>query len=193
MASQRNTVPKIPMKSFNNKQAEFTPSVNAQPLVESQEDAYSPKFPKQRRYSNLLIFITVSLLIAGAGMGILIWNLVSHQQTDQLSVSGRIEGYETDIGAKVAGRIQSVTAREGDEVHQNQVIVKLDDAEIQAQLKGTSARLDSTQKQEEQAKLQINLLESQILESQLTLQQSKEMPKVGFFRLSRQLLHLKRS
>jgi HlyD family secretion protein len=169
------------VKSFNKKQAEFTPSVNTQPLVESQEYAPSPKLPLQKRHPNSRIFIALGLLIVGAGVGILVWNFRSGQQTEQLRVSGRIEGYETDIGAKVGGRIQSVAVREGDEVHQNQVIVKLDDAEIQAQLKGAFARLDSTQKQEEQAKLQINLLESQMEESQLTLQQSQGDAKGRIF------------
>jgi HlyD family secretion protein len=80
-------------------------------------------------------------------------------------VSGRIEGYETDIGAKVAGRVESIAVREGDAVRKGQLIVRLDDEQIQAQLKGAAARLDSIQKQEEQARLQINLFESQILEN----------------------------
>ncbi len=118
------------------------------------------------------VLIPLALFIAGVGFAI--WYFISiTQTTNTIRVSGRIEGYETDIGAKVPGRIESVAVREGDAVHPGQVIVKLDDAEIRAQLKGASARLDSIQRQEEQARLQINVLESQILENQLTLQQSQ--------------------
>jgi HlyD family secretion protein len=166
-------------QSTNNKKAEFTPSVSDQSVLEPQQHAPSLKFYKHRRHPNPLIFIPISLLIAG--VGILVWNFLTPPPTKQLRLSGRLEGYETDIGAKVAGRIQSVTVREGDEVHKGEVIVKLDDAEIQAQLKGATARVDATQIQEEQARLQINLLESQILETQLSLQQAQGDAKGRIF------------
>jgi HlyD family secretion protein len=166
-------------QSTNNKKAEFTPLVSDQSVLEPQQHDPSLKFSKHWRHPNPLLFIPISLLIAG--VGILVWNFLTPPQTKQLRLSGRLEGYETDIGAKVAGRIQSVTVREGDEVHKGEVIVKLDDAEIQAQLKGAAARVDAAQKQEEQARLQINLLESQILETQLSLQQAQGDAKGRIF------------
>ncbi|MEH2133794.1 MAG: HlyD family efflux transporter periplasmic adaptor subunit [Nostoc sp.] len=126
------------------------------------------------------LLIPVALLFIGAG--VTTWFFLSpHSETNALRLSGRIEGYETDVGAKVAGRIESVAVREGDAVHKDQVIVKLDDAEIQAQLQGAEARLDSIRKQEEQARLQINILESQITENQLTLQQARGDAKGQIF------------
>ncbi|MBD2364918.1 efflux RND transporter periplasmic adaptor subunit [Anabaena minutissima FACHB-250] len=119
------------------------------------------------------LFICLALLLTGVGVSIWYF-LPSHSETNTIRLSGRIEGYETDVGVKVAGRIQSVAVREGEEVQKGQVIVNLDDAEIQAQLKGAEARLDFTYKQEEQARLQIDFLESQILENRLTLQQAQE-------------------
>ncbi|MEH2273722.1 MAG: HlyD family efflux transporter periplasmic adaptor subunit [Nostoc sp.] len=126
------------------------------------------------------VLIPVALLLIGAG--VITWFfLLPHSETNALRFGGRIEGYETDIGAKVAGRIESVAVREGDAVHKDQVIVKLDDAEIQAQLQGADARLDSIRKQEEQARLQINILESQIMENQLSLQQAQGDAKGQIF------------
>lgn len=126
------------------------------------------------------LLIPIALLLIGAG--VTTWFFLSpHSETNALRLSGRIEGYETDVGAKVAGRIESVAVREGDVVRKNQVIVKLDDAEIQAQLQGAEARLDSIRKQEEQARLQINILESQIIENQLTLQQARGDAKGQIF------------
>ncbi|MEH2252394.1 HlyD family secretion protein [Nostoc sp.] len=126
------------------------------------------------------VLIPVALLLIGAGVTTWFF-LLPHSETNVLRLSGRIEGYETDIGAKVAGRIESVAVREGDAVHKDQVIVKLDDAEIQAQLQGADARLDSIRKQEEQARLQINILESQIMENQLSLQQARGDAKGQIF------------
>ncbi len=128
--------------------------------------------------SKRLLIIPVVLLLAGVGT---YWYFSPSPAQTALRLSGRIEGYETNIGAKVAGRITTMTVREGDEVHKNQVIVKLDDAETQAQLKGAAARLDSTQKQEEQARLAINLLQSQITENQLNLQQAQGDAKGRIF------------
>lgn len=126
---------------------------------------------KGKRKLSPRLLIPLGLLLVGLGAAT--WYFLSPKPaTNALRVSGRIEGYETDIGAKVAGRIRSVAVREGDEVQKDQVIVQLDDEEIQAQLKGASARLDSTEKEEEQARLQINLLENQILENQLYLKQA---------------------
>ncbi|MEH2011746.1 HlyD family secretion protein [Nostoc sp.] len=126
------------------------------------------------------VLIPVAVLLIGAGIATWFF-LLPHSETNALRLSGRIEGYETDIGAKVAGRIESVAVREGDAVHKDQVIVKLDDAEIQAQLQGADARLDSIRKQEEQARLQINILESQIMENQLSLQQARGDAKGQIF------------
>ncbi|MDZ8226285.1 MULTISPECIES: HlyD family secretion protein [unclassified Nostoc] len=138
----------------------------------------STKKPQGKRFR--LVLILVSLFLVGAGVSA--WYYFSlPPKITSLRVSGRIEGYETDIGAKVAARIDSVEVREGDRVLKNQVIVKLDDAEIQAQLKGAVARVDSMQQQQEQAKLQINLLNNQILENQLALQQSEGDAKGRIF------------
>jgi HlyD family secretion protein len=152
----------------------------AQSLSPPQEPVDSSESAKQKRKLSPRLLILLVLLLTG--IGISIWYfLSSNSETNVLRISGRLEGYETDIGAKVAGRIESVAVREGDEVHKNQVIVQLDDAEIQAQLQGAAARLDSMKKEEEQARLQINLLQSQILENQLNLQQAQGDAKGQIF------------
>ncbi|MBD0344820.1 MAG: efflux RND transporter periplasmic adaptor subunit [Coleofasciculus sp. Co-bin14] len=133
-------------------------------------EADAPKQPQRKRFPRVLIPLGLVL----TGTGVATWYFLSlPSKTEPLHVSGRIEGYETDIGAKVAGRIEFVAVREGDAVRKGQPIVRMDDEQIQAQLKGAAARLDGTQKQEEQARLQINLLENQILEAQIALQQAQ--------------------
>lgn len=63
--------------------------------------------------------------------------------------------------------------REGDTVQQGQVIARLDDAELQAQLDAAEARVAAAQQQVNQAQLQIDVLASQVEEAQLNLQQSQ--------------------
>ncbi|MGD2183344.1 HlyD family secretion protein [Lusitaniella coriacea] len=125
--------------------------------------------PKRKISPKLLI--PVGVLIAGiAGAS---WYFLSPSPEEPLAVSGRIEGYETLIGAKVAGRVESVVPREGDVVKAGETIARMDDDELQAQLRGAKARLIAAQQQSEQARLQINVLESQIQEMQLNRQQAQ--------------------
>ena len=60
--------------------------------------------PRQRRLPKLLRIVVPLLLLAAIGWGVSrqVW-----RQTPEpgLHLSGRIEGYETDVGAKVGGKI----------------------------------------------------------------------------------------
>ncbi|OLP18907.1 hypothetical protein BST81_08305 [Leptolyngbya sp. 'hensonii'] len=125
---------------------------------------------KGDRRPNPRILIPIVLLV---GAGITFWFYSTRPKSTALAVTGRIEGYETDIGAKTPGRVDMVAVREGDRVQQGQIIVRLDDDEIQAQLRGAEARLKTAQEQEQQALLQITVVQSQIQEAELTLQQSQ--------------------
>ncbi len=124
----------------------------------------------QRRKKLLLLLIPVALLLA-AGFGVRAWLL--QPDDDALQLSGRIEGYETDLGAKAGGRIESVAVREGDAVQQGQVIARLDDDELQATLAAAKANRAAAEQQVNQARSQIGVIQSQIDEAQLTLQQSE--------------------
>lgn len=110
------------------------------------------------------------LLIAGV-VGIRYWLI--QPDDSRIQLSGRIEGYETDLGAKVGGRIESIAVREGDLVQRGQVIARLDDQELQAQLDAAQSRVLAAQQQVNQAQLQVAVVESQLQEAQLTLQQSE--------------------
>jgi HlyD family secretion protein len=104
-----------------------------------------------------------------------VWYFVLRPEPEgPLELSGRIEGYETDIGAKVPGKIEQVTVREGDTVRVGQLVVQLDDNEIQARLREAQARVETAQQQKQQAQLQLDVLENRIREAQLNLQQVQQ-------------------
>ncbi|EKU96477.1 multidrug resistance efflux pump [Leptolyngbya sp. PCC 7375] len=126
----------------------------------------------QSKHKNRLrVLLPLGLLVVGGGL--FVTYFLSRSPTDTLQLSGRIEGYETDIGAKVSGRVEAVAVREGDQVNDGQVIVRLDDDEVQAQLDEAKAQLASAQQQERQAQLQIEVLQSQIRRAQVSLEQSQ--------------------
>jgi HlyD family secretion protein len=131
--------------------------------------AVTPGHSTKRR---LLLPFGVVLAIAGTAAGI--WYLLSRPSEGTLQISGRIEGYETDVGAKVGGRVKTVAVREGDPVKQGQLIAQLDDDEIQAQLQGAAARIAAAEQQARQARLQIDVIDNQLREAQLNVLQSQQ-------------------
>ena len=55
--------------------------------------------------------------------------------------NGRIEATQVDVAAKYAGRLESVTVKEGDEVTAGQVIARISSPEYEAQLRGAQAEV----------------------------------------------------
>ena len=130
-----------------------------------QPSGKKPKIPKPVR-----IFGAIALL---AGLGCSVYRLFFyHPEPDGLFLSGRIEGYETDVSAKIGGRIASVAVREGDEVKPGQLLVRLDDADLQAQLQGAAARVRQAQDTLERYRQQLPILEAQLQQAALTTNQS---------------------
>ncbi len=119
----------------------------------------------------LPLLIPLGLLIVAAGFGIRYW--LTRPDDSAIELSGRLESYESDLGAKVGGKVKSVAVREGDRVKQGQVVAQLDDQELRAQLEAAKAKVNAVQQQVTQAGLQIEVVESQVQEAQLTLEQSQ--------------------
>ncbi|HEY9654908.1 MAG TPA: biotin/lipoyl-binding protein, partial [Crinalium sp.] len=146
----------------------------AQSLPESSDRPSSePLQPAKRRQlkSRLLIPVGVAAI---AGTSLALWYFLSQPANQDLRLSGRIEGYETDVGAKTGGRVDTIAVREGDPVKQGQLLVRISDTEVQAQLRGAAAKVTAAQQQAQQAQLQIAVIENQIRESQLNVLQSQQ-------------------
>ena len=145
----------------------------SQTTSQFQEEKTVPAQQSQRSLGKLRLIIPLALLLLGVGIG-LRYYFFGHSEDNNLELSGRIEGDETDVGAKVGGRIEEIAVREGDRVNKGQIIAQLDDAELKAQLEGAKARLNAAEQQVNQARLQIEVIQSQIKEAQLNLRQSAE-------------------
>ncbi len=91
-----------------------------------------------------------------------------------LRVSGRLEGYETNVGAKIAGRVESISNREGEEVKLGQLLVKLSDADIQAQLRGAIARWEQAHESIKEAEAQLGAAREQVQQSKLNVSQARQ-------------------
>lgn len=102
------------------------------------------------------------------------FNKPMQQPANTLHVSGRIEGYETNIGPKIGGRVDFVAKREGELVKRGELLVKLADDDIQAQLRGAEARVLSAQEKASEAHYQLAVVDNQIAEARVMLAQSQE-------------------
>jgi HlyD family secretion protein len=112
--------------------------------------------------------------MAIAGIGVGIWYTLLRPQNDNLiPFSGRIEGYETDVSTKGAGRVEAVTVREGATVTKGQLLVRLDDDEVRSELAAAKSQVEAAKQREAAARLQISVQQSQMTDSRLNLQQSE--------------------
>ena len=129
--------------------------------------------PGRGRTKRRLIIAFLVFLVAGVAYGA--WRYVVIQsEKGKLRVSGRIEGYETNVGAKIGGRVDFIAVREGDFVTKGQLIVRISDDDIQAQLRGAKARLKKALESRDQAIEQIGVIKSALAQSQLNKKQSFE-------------------
>lgn len=88
-----------------------------------------------------IIFYVVIILIIALG-GYYYWSVNSSNLPAGFAQSnGRIEATEIDIATKMAGRIESITVREGDFVKEGQILAKMDTRALQEQLHEVQAQL----------------------------------------------------
>lgn len=95
-------------------------------------------------------------------------------KADKLFVSGRIEGYEVDISPKYSGKICYIAGREGKKVNESELLIKIESPELQTQLEAATANIESVIQQQKQAVLQLNIIKSQLKQTELALNQTSE-------------------
>lgn len=130
-----------------------------------------PNKPARRVQPRALALLLVAAIAGGFGY----WNFANQpKDTGSLHVSGRIEGYETNIGPKIGGRVDYIAAREGELVKVGQTLVRISDDDVQAQLRGAKARILMAEEQVENANYQLEVINSQIEEAKIKIAQSKD-------------------
>jgi len=156
---------------------ESQPTDSAQPpapksSIESQPtDSAQPPAPKSSSHLWLWLLLG-TMAITGIGAGIW-YGFFRPKNNNIISFSGRIEGYETDVSTKGAGRVKEVTVREGATVTKGQLLVRLDDDEVQSELLATKSNVNAAKQREAAASLQILVLKSQVADTRLNLKQSQ--------------------
>ena len=117
--------------------------------------------------------ILLVLLVLG-GIGYFVWSKYFRVTIDpnKIEVAGRIEGDDSTIASKVAGRIKEIKCREGDEVKAGDVIALLDDEQIRAREQQAQSVVAQAQARVLRAQQQIAVFNEQIKGSQVGEQQA---------------------
>jgi len=115
--------------------------------------------------ARLIAVVVLVVLLAGAAYFIVRGRPA--RTSTQISVSGRIEGYQTDLGAKVGGRVAWIGVREGAIVRAGAVLVRLDDAQARAQVAAAAAAVVAANDRALQSQGALAVIDSQIHESSL--------------------------
>src|SRR5262245_47731519 len=93
-------------------------------------EAKEPKTPSRATF---MMRRAVALLIIAGILGGAVWFFFLRspkKDPNVIKVSGRIEGDDAAVSAKVGGRLREITVREGDQVKAGQVIAVIDDEQV---------------------------------------------------------------
>jgi HlyD family secretion protein len=102
-----------------------------------------------------------------------------------VKTNGRIEATQVDIAAKYAGRLETVTVQEGDEVKAGQVIAAISSPEYEAQLRGAQAEVLKAKQALAEADAMIAERQSDLVAANNDLARGQDLVDKGF--LTRQV------
>jgi len=125
--------------------------------------------PPRSRLIRVLLIAAIVVVI------LLVWKVffaTPSLPANIVALSGRIEGDDSAVAPKVAGKIMEITVREGDSVTEGQVIARLSDAQVRAQEEAARAALLDSQQKARAANDQISVLQEQLRENQVQAVQS---------------------
>jgi len=133
-----------------------------------------PKLPKV-----LAGLVVAALLAGGAYVG---WRLINADQLPRgfAKANGRIEAERVDVATKLAGRLEQVLVKEGDTVKKDEVVARMDTAELDAQLADAKATVRQAERQLDQANALLAQRQSELTLAQKEYQRSKKLSEKGF-------------
>ncbi len=117
--------------------------------------------------------VLAAIVLAGA---IAVWRLFFYtppMPDSIVALSGRIEGDDSAVSPKTAGRLVEITVREGDQVKAGQLIATLDDEQVRARQRQAEAALAGARAKATSAQAQVAVLEEQLKQYELQTGQAQ--------------------
>ena len=130
--------------------------------------------PRKKLSRVVLIIAVVAIIIAG---GFLVWWFLIRQPPvphNVITLSGRIEGDDSTVAAKVAGRIREIRVREGDTVKAGDVIALLDEAQAAAREQQARSASQEAETRVTRSQDQIEVLREQLKQADITVDQARQ-------------------
>jgi HlyD family secretion protein len=130
--------------------------------------------PKRRRFRRFVV--SLLLLAALAASAFFLWKTFFEKPRGPervITLSGRIEGDDSAVAPKTAGRILEIRYREGDTVKAGDTIAILDDAQILAREEQAKAVVRQSEAKAQSARDQIAVLQEQLRQGQLQTEQAR--------------------
>jgi HlyD family secretion protein len=98
-----------------------------------------------------------------------------------VQANGRIEAEQVQVATKLAGRVVEIGADEGDMVDAGAVLARMDDSELQAQLRGAKAQVNRAEHARMQVEASIAQRESQRALARQEYQRAQVLHDKGYF------------
>jgi len=127
----------------------------------------------KKRPNPLRVLIPL-LLLGGIGFGV--WKFfiqIPPVPAGLIQLTGRVEGDDSAIAPKVAGRILEVRFREGDQVHAGDTIAVLDDSQLRARVDQAAAAVTEAEARVRLAQQQTAIIQDQLQQTELETGQSR--------------------
>jgi HlyD family secretion protein len=118
----------------------------------------------------------IVLLVVLAATGFVGWRLFftrTELPAGIVAASGRIEGDDAAVAAKISGRIREISVREGDPVQTGQVLAALDDDQVRAREQQAEAVVRQGEARIRVARQQIAVLGEQLKQNELEIEQAR--------------------
>lgn len=135
----------------------------------------APPPPARRSGLPVPLRVAIVLVVLGtvAGLAWYFFIRVPPPPPGVVFVSGRIEGDDAVVAAKVAGRIKEIRVREGDTVKEGDVLAILADDQIRAREQAAQSAVDQAEARVSRTRQQIAVLQEQLRQSQLGVDQAR--------------------
>lgn len=129
-----------------------------------------PLTPKQKK-------LAIVGVVVGAGVAFGLWKWLAGPSIPKEFGygNGRVEATTVEILSKFSARIEEISAREGDMVKKDQVLVRLDTKELNAQLRAAEAEVEQQKQAKKSAKALVNQRKSERLLAKQDLTRSKSL------------------
>ena len=119
-------------------------------------------------------FAVILIAVVVVAGGVMAWRMrsASAEPAGVVTLTGRLEGDDSAVAARTAGRVVRIAVREGDPVKAGDVIAVLDDDQVGAREEQARAALAQAEARSRGAREQIAVLEQQLRQVELQTEQS---------------------